>query len=375
MQERRSAWLASCDPLRALEEHSLTTQQPSFRAEEDIFLPSPTMSPHRPRSSMNSDLNKPLPPSPLILEKSNRKSSFRGFLRRKSPVQLQTMHLQPEPYPHRHSTSNTNPNDHYRHGYSRSMPSSPRGFHHSSALHDPNFGNRMPSATPHVSESVSHLTYPDRPNQTTYFHEQRPNSTSNYDTTTPSRLCTTLPSSNDHSTTRENVADRVRPHTWLSPTEPFTDMSQFHLFAEAMTGLPDDTESSSPDESPRLEGSLFARRSFNDTIPLPLQHPQESEASRRSPRIDSHNFEPPSYTTPQLAPGPISPASQQWQPSPHMQALRAELELLGLEDEHASDCELPNYAQSQAEMSAKKRAEASARARELEERWRNTRLG
>ncbi|CBX96838.1 predicted protein [Plenodomus lingam JN3] len=31
------------------------------------------MSPHRPRSSMNSDLNKPLPPSPLILEKSNRK--------------------------------------------------------------------------------------------------------------------------------------------------------------------------------------------------------------------------------------------------------------------------------------------------------------
>lgn len=47
-----------------------------------------------------------------------------------------------------------------------------------------------------------------------------------------------------------------------------------------------------------------------------------------------------------------------------------ELEMLGLSDEQGPDDELPDYAQSQAEMAAKKREEASARARELEARWR-----
>jgi hypothetical protein len=56
-----------------------------------------------------------------------------------------------------------------------------------------------------------------------------------------------------------------------------------------------------------------------------------------------------------------------------MGAITAELELLGLEDPQGSDDELPDYQQSQAEMAAKKRQEASARARELEARWRGTR--
>jgi hypothetical protein len=51
-----------------------------------------------------------------------------------------------------------------------------------------------------------------------------------------------------------------------------------------------------------------------------------------------------------------------------------ELERLGLsEDEVEPDDELPDYAQSQAEMSEKKRQEAAARARELEERWSHSR--
>lgn len=64
---------------------------------------------------------------------------------------------------------------------------------------------------------------------------------------------------------------------------------------------------------------------------------------------------------------------RQWQPPPHMAAVNMELEMLGLDDELALDDELPDYAQSQAEMNAKRREEASARARELEARWRGAR--
>jgi hypothetical protein len=58
-----------------------------------------------------------------------------------------------------------------------------------------------------------------------------------------------------------------------------------------------------------------------------------------------------------------------------MNAINAELEMLGLEDDSRDDDELPDYAQSQAEMNAKKRAEAAARARDLEARWRGARGG
>jgi hypothetical protein len=55
-----------------------------------------------------------------------------------------------------------------------------------------------------------------------------------------------------------------------------------------------------------------------------------------------------------------------------MSAVSAELEMLGLDDDQGPDDELPDYQQSQAEMAAKKRHEASARARELEAQWRGT---
>lgn len=57
-----------------------------------------------------------------------------------------------------------------------------------------------------------------------------------------------------------------------------------------------------------------------------------------------------------------------------MNAVNAELEMLGLDGGSLQDDdELPDYAQSQAEMNAKKRAEAAARARDLEARWRGAR--
>jgi hypothetical protein len=55
---------------------------------------------------------------------------------------------------------------------------------------------------------------------------------------------------------------------------------------------------------------------------------------------------------------------------PNLNTINLELERLGLSDnERPPDDELPDYAQSQAEMAAQKRKEASARARELESRW------
>ena len=190
----------------------------------------------------------------------------------------------------------------------------------------------------------------------------------------------TFPDSNTASpsatTARENMSNRPRPHTWLSPTDAFTDVSQFHLFAEAMTGLPDDSDPLSPTGPPQLAGSLFARRTQNDTIPLPLQYTMAPPAPS-SRRTDWQNFEPPLMSSRSVsAPTSSFPRPEpthQWQPPAHMASINLELEMLGLEDEHPPDDELPDYAQSQAEMNAKKRVEASARARELEMRWRGAR--
>jgi hypothetical protein len=57
----------------------------------------------------------------------------------------------------------------------------------------------------------------------------------------------------------------------------------------------------------------------------------------------------------------------------NINSINLELERLGLADEEHADDELPNYAQSQAQMSELKRREATARARELEARWNSSR--
>jgi hypothetical protein len=61
---------------------------------------------------------------------------------------------------------------------------------------------------------------------------------------------------------------------------------------------------------------------------------------------------------------------------PPLNAINLELERLGLaedDDVPPPEDELPDYAQSQAEMHARKRKEAAARARELEDRWNHAR--
>ncbi|USP80650.1 uncharacterized protein yc1106_07924 [Curvularia clavata] len=338
----------------------------------------------------SSDLNKPLPPSPTSSEKKSRKSTaLRGFLRREPSRQPDSAFLRPEPYqPNQQHSAGLAVDTHspYIHAHSYSMPSSPHPFNQSPSKSTEQLP-RSQSPASDFSGTLQHQPYSISSQHQPSPHQWRPvSSVPRIETTPRSR---TYPDTTLSPTQRESAIGRPRPHTTcFSPSEPFTDMSQFHLFAEAMTGLPSDSECLSPNGPPQLQGSLFARRSANDSIPLPLQHPQSSSdippmrPPQREQRDDWQNFEPPplisTWATPALhhpvpLPGPPLEPYSQWQPPPQMDGITAELELLGLNDPSRQDDELPNYQQSQAEMAEIKRLEAAARARELEARWRSTR--
>ncbi|EMD59348.1 hypothetical protein GGP41_009213 [Bipolaris sorokiniana] len=340
---------------------------------------------------INSDLNKPLPPSPSNSErKPSKYSTLFGLLRREPPRQLDSTLLQPEPYQsnQRHSTDlSVETHVRYSHIHSRSMPNSPRGFIQSSCSSAEHLPQTQFPATD-FSETFHYQPYSTPPQNPSSLSQQRRTVSSDAHLEMISPRTRTFPDPTLNSTPRDTAPSRPRPHTTcLSPTEPFTDMSQFHLFAEAMTGLPSDTEPFSPSAPPQLRGSLFARRSTNDSIPLPLQHPQESCAPpmrrpQREQRDDWQNFEPlplisslaaPALNDPQPSLDMFVDSYQPWQPPPQMDEVNAELELLGLNDPLRGDDELPNYQQSQEEMAERKRLEAAARARELEAQWRRTR--
>lgn len=132
---------------------------------------------------------------------------------------------------------------------------------------------------------------------------------------------------------------RPRRQTWL---EPFDDASQFHLFVEATSGLPEDT-GISPASPPGAAPTLFTRPTT--AVPQPAPH-------------SYYQHSPPQYGAP--APPPL--------PRTSSQHFAAELEQLE-GDEEMPDEELPDYAQSQAEMNARRRIEAARRAAELERSW------
>jgi hypothetical protein len=395
IQTENELWLNMPTSSGQRQEYDCGSEQSAYRATSDrigVCSSNAATSPRTPTISSVSNLNKPLPPSPSHLDKQSRKPpSLRSFFRRGSPEQPESTHLRPEPYqPKRHSTNlSVDTNNHHRHNYSRSMPNSPYGFSQSSHQ-DPGPFPRAHSSASNYSDAVQYQPYSLPPQQQSIRpQQQRAVSMNPYFETASNPRSRTFPELTLGVTARDSISSRPRPHTtWGSPTEAFTDVSQFHLFAEAMTGLPSDTEPFSPTGPPQLQGSLFARRNANDTIPIPLQHPQPSprtQPTRRPPREqrdDWQNFEPPPLISSRAAPAlnPTTPLPNppfdtyhQWQPPSNLSAVTAELELLGLNDPQGSDDELPDYQQSQAEMAAKKRQEASARARELEARWRGTR--
>jgi hypothetical protein len=339
-----------------------------------------------PSISTTADTNKPLPPSPTESERKRRKPRYlRSILGRPSSSHLDPTHLRPEVYlsNHRYAATSTNlslDTHGAHHAFSRSMPSSPYEYNQEVSSSQPVSNHRTHSTASNYADTAQYQPYtPPQHEQvdSSYFvRQQRSTSMNTYFESTPPRA-RTFPTDNavTSPTRRERGASRPRPHTWLSPTESFSDASQYSLFVQATTGLPEDSGSFSPNAPPQLQGSLFARRGGNDTIPIPLQHP--STAAPWTARTDWQNFEPPAFTSRAVtAPSygqPISRHTHHIQETPHIAAVNRELEMLGLEDDNAADEELPNYQQSQAEAHERQRAEASARARELEARWRSTR--
>ncbi|KAF2826278.1 hypothetical protein CC86DRAFT_293211 [Ophiobolus disseminans] len=323
-----------------------------------------------PSISTTADTNKPLPPSPTESERKRRKPNYlRSILGGPSSSHLDPSHLQPQPYSHNHT-------------YSRSMPSSPYDYNQSASSPQPSTSPRTHSTASNYLDLTQYEPYTpplhQQSDSANSVRSQRATSMNTYFEITPPRA-RTFPT--DTSVTspnmREGVSSRPRPHTWLSPTDSFSDASQFSLFVQATTGLPEDSGTFSPTGPPQLQGSLFARRSHNDIIPIPLQNASAAAPRTTHSMTDWQNFDPPAFTSHALSaqnPGlQQSPRFQHFQESPHVAAVNRELEMLGIEDENAPDDELPDYQQSQAEAHRRQRAEASARARELEARWRSTR--
>ncbi|KAH8716862.1 hypothetical protein GQ44DRAFT_624647 [Phaeosphaeriaceae sp. PMI808] len=372
---------------RRQQEHDHTSQQSAYQATSHRLSTGSTSSYATrtfsgvPSISTTVDTSKPLPPSP-----KHKSHPFRSLLGRPSSNQLDATHLQPRPYAstQRHSTNNLSLDTHSSsyHAYSRSMPSSPYEYHQAATPQQPVATTRPSSAAANYSDPIQYQPYTPQPQQQDDAHfsrQQRPTSMNTYfDATTPRAHTFPAETGITSPTMREGVYNRQRPHTWLSPTESFSDASQYSLFVQATTGLPEDFDSFSPNGPPQLQGSLFARRSVNDVIPLPLQNTTSASSRIGSLSTDWQNFEPPPFTSRVVSAPTYSLSrpdpSQQYEGSSHIAAVNRELELLGL-DENASDDELPDYAQSQAEAHEKRRAEASARARELEARWRSTRGG
>lgn len=369
------------------QEQARAAEQSAYRATSHRLSPGsntplaarhPSGTPYR---STTADTNKPLPPSPTESERKRRKPGYlRSILGRPSSGHLDPTYLRPDIYSSNHhyaatSTSLSLDTRGVSHTYSRSMPSSPYEYNQGRSSSQPAADPRAHSSASNYADMAHYQPYTpqhDEQNDPSHFaRQQRSTSMNTYFEPTTSRSRTFPTDNNVTSPTRwEHSSSRPRPHTWLSPTESFSDPSQYSLFVQATTGLPEDNGPFSPNAPPQLQGSLFGRRSGSDTIPIPLQHPVS--VAPRIVRTDWQNFEPPALTHLSVT-GPSLSHIPQFPETPHMAAVNRELEMLGLENNSNSDDELPDYQQSQAEAHAKRRAEASARARELEARWRSTR--
>ena len=364
-------------------------EQSAYRATSNRLSWNPTTStPSQaplsiPRISTPLDVNKSLPPPPNHAEKKRQKQvTLRSILRSgSSGNHSDPSHLQPEPSTHhqRHRSAgghlSVDVRGYYQQQHSRSMPNSPYGHGHNNAPFQP-----PPLARVQSASLSPQLTAAYQPYGASQGYAASMNSLDAPFEPSPTRARTFPDTTVSNSTTRSSAPKKSRPHTWLSPTEPFADSSQFHLFVEATTGLPDDSDPWSPNGPNRLQSSLFARRPSSGATTVPTQYAPAPIPDRTHQTAAWQSFEPPitssrSVSAPMSsAAGPDISQTVHANLTPHMNAVNAELELLGLDgDLSAEDDELPDYAQSQAEMNARKRTEAAARARELEARWQGSR--
>ncbi|KAF2710958.1 hypothetical protein K504DRAFT_429393 [Pleomassaria siparia CBS 279.74] len=387
--EREELWFSLPGTVSRQQDHSREPEATAYQATSNrhsmhqrSLSPSRYRYPQVPSICTTTAINKPLPPVPDPEKKKRGPSSIRSLIRRRPSGQLDPSHLQPEPNQQQRSSS-TNGNlapDSTLHCYpqqaSRSMPSSPAVY--SENIPPPATFSRAHSAAANYPGS-QHIQIPQQQHRSvsmnTYFEPGQVRTRRTFpDADTPASATTV--------TARESFPDRPRPHTWLSPTEPFEDANDFHLFVEATSGLTDgslDSDTMSPNGRPQLQGSLFARGRQNDVIPLPMQYAVTSQ-----PRAMDYDYTPaPSYSFQSASTQLVLSSSALPRPDSFAQSsltlnmndIDSELERLGLDqnDDVGPEDELPNYAQSQAEMASRKRAEATNRARELEARWNNSR--
>ena len=388
--QREELWFSMPSNVNREQERSRGPEESAYQATSNRHSVHRSLSPSRyppvPSICTTTDVNKPLPPSPEAGKKKRGPASIRSLIHRRPSSQLDPNHLQPEPYQQHHRSNSAygtlipDPAPYYYpQQSSRSMPSSPATY--AQNIPPPVVFARAQSAAAHY-DSADNLAHP----------QQRAVSMNTFFEPGPTRTrVRTFPESSTPSsaTVRESYSDRPRPHTWLSPTEPFEDASDFHLFVEATSGFADgalEVDTMSPNGRPRLQGSLFSRGRQNDVIPLPMQYAATSQTSQfqqpGSWQAISYDYMPPQPSqsmNSQLVSSSALPRPDSFHQSQltlNMNGINLELERLGLDDnEGHDDDELPDYAQSQAEMSEKRRAEATNRAKELEARWNNSRGG
>ncbi|KAF2243345.1 hypothetical protein BU26DRAFT_405726, partial [Trematosphaeria pertusa] len=279
--EDTELWFNLPSSARRAHEQSQAIEQSAYQATSSRHSATRSASPGRfpsvPLISTTAAINKPLPPSPGSEKKKRKPASLRNLIRRRPSQGLDPSHLQPDSYQHHQRSVSANGNlspepFYYQQQSSRSMPTSPLEYTQASP---PAALARAHSAAAHYPDTTQYQAYSLQPSQQQH-QPQRSASVSMEPIFEPQppRARRTFPETNTPSTApRDSISDRPRPHTWLSPTEPFEDASEFHLFVEATSGLPDGFDPLSPNGAPRLQGSLFARGRQNDRIPLPFQDP------------------------------------------------------------------------------------------------------
>ncbi|KAF2817074.1 uncharacterized protein BDZ99DRAFT_8417 [Mytilinidion resinicola] len=145
--------------------------------------------------------------------------------------------------------------------------------------------------------------------------------------------------------------------------EALADAAQYRLFVEATSGLPPGfLDMQSPLSPPGATPSLFIRTS-QTLNPAPVSAPVLDLSSPHS-QPHSYSRAQPQYPAQHQTSGSYGYSSQS-------QRIADELERLSGDEDNHDDDELPNYAQSQAEMHESRRAEAARRAAELERSWRS----
>ena len=349
MSSRRLSWRRRRDPS--------TTSQPS--APGGQYLPEPSF------PSLHRSLSEASPVSPLsdrspIIDADSRRLSRMGFVRR---APQDTSFMTPVSYTgpfYDMPTIDTRPQTAYTQAPYRGYVGSS-----SNGLYEDDRSTTYSQASSHHTFMTSPVSYAG----SNYHSSFRPQTSQS-----SSRM------SRPFHSTYPPITTPVQRQA-MDDMDELTSPTDFALFAEATSSL-DITPLPSP--NPALSNSSWSQeQQFSYTSPMPSypysnHRPTVSASRLAAPLPPIPHTRASSTNSPALSLAPPPPPGPRRQQS-RSQMLAEALTGLGLEDSRVGssdeDDELPNYEQSQAEVAARKRREAAARARELEEGWNRARRG